>query len=381
MQSSPNRIPQKASGQPRQLILAGAGHSHLEVLEHMDEYSRRNCEVTLVAPEDFFYSGMGPGVLSGTYHREANRMPTSAIAQTHGGRYFCDKVSRIDAQERAVELAGGRRLSYDLLSVNIGSEVKTAGITGTEPTLWQVKPISNLTRLHDHLKERAVSAESIRLVVAGGGAAGCEIAMNLWHLLHAHGVMPAIRIVTPGGILLKRHGKRASACVAKEMRRLGIQVLDNRVVRANAGSVELNDGTRLACDLLVQATGVCPPAVLRESGLPTAKDGSLLVNQHLQSVEYPEIFGAGDCIGFKEHIPHRVGVHAVRESKYLHGNLLARLEDRDMRSYTVRDRYLLILNLGDRRGLLLWRNLAFRGSWAFWLKNRLDRGFMKRMQP
>jgi NADH dehydrogenase FAD-containing subunit len=366
----------------RHLLLAGSGHSHLELLSHLDEYVGRGCDVTLVSPDVFWYSGMGPGVLSETYLSEEHRVDTAKLVTHNGGCFVRDLILRIDAPAKTVILHSGQTLSYDLLSLNIGSAVPTSAIDGADQYGWPVKPIANLTQLHDAVCRQAAHGGRIRLVVAGGGAAGCEVAINLWRLLNNQGAQPSIRIVSAGAALMESEGPGPGQKVAQELARLGVDViLGRKVVRAAQKEVCLDEGSVLASDFFIVATGVRPPSLFYESGLPTASDGSLLVNRYLQSVAAPQIFGAGDCIGFEDGVLPRVGVYAVRESKILRYNLRASLDRRRLRPFKPQRSYLLILNLGDGSGLFCWRGYAWRGRWAFRLKNFLDCGFVGKYRP
>lgn len=361
----------------RHLVLVGSGHSHLPLLPHIDEYTGRGCEVTLISPDTFWYSGMGPGVLSETYRSEKHRVDTEKLVARRGGVFLRDSIRRIDAPAKCVDLTSGKRIRYDILSVNIGSSVPASMIDGAGAFGWTVKPIANLTRLRDAVRQHVARGERTRIIVAGGGAAGCEVAINLWHLLRKLGREREVRVVTPGAVLMENEGVGASREVAKEMERLGIEVMFRRkVLRVTERGVHLDDGGEIAYDFFVIATGVRPSSLFRDSGLPTAADGSLLVNSYLQSAAAPEIFGAGDCIGFANGPPPRVGVYAVKESKVLDHNLRAMLEDRKLCHFRPQTNYLLILNLGDRRGLLFWKNYACRTRWAFRLKNFLDCRFV-----
>jgi NADH dehydrogenase FAD-containing subunit len=92
------------------------------------------------------------------------------------------------------------------------------------------------------------------------------------------------------------------------------------------------------------------------------------------------VFGGGDCIALAGRRLARVGVYAVREAPVLFHNLLATLEGRPLRRFRPQRRYLLIMNLGDGTGLATWGGLWWYGRLAFWLKDRIDRAFLKEYQ-
>lgn len=147
-----------------------------------------------------------------------------------------------------------------------------------------------------------------------------------------------------------------------------------------SGGVTLDDGTEIGCDAAFVATGVSPTTIFADSGLPTGPDGGLLVNDRLQSIAHPEIFGGGDCISLQGRKLARVGVYAVRQNPVLLGNLTAALEGRQPAPFSPQEKYLLILNLGDGTGVLWRGRFVWNGSLAFRLKDYIDRKFMTAFQ-
>ncbi len=102
----------------------------------------------------------------------------------------------------------------------------------------------------------------------------------------------------------------------------------------------------------------------------------MLVNQYLQCYQYPEIFGGGDCIYFKNQPLDKVGVYAVRENPVLYHNLMALIEGKALHPFDPGGDYLLIFNMGDGTGVLRKRRLTFGGRLAFKIKDYIDRKFM-----
>jgi len=61
-------------------------------------------------------------------------------------------------------------------------------------------------------------------------------------------------------------------------------------------------------------------------------------------------------------------------------NLDAALSGGDSREFKPQEVYLLIFNLGDGTAVFVRKSLVFGGSFAFKLKDRIDRKFMKVFQ-
>lgn len=362
------------------LVLVGGGHAHMTVMQRLHDYIERGHRVTLISPGSYhYYSGMGPGLLGGTYRPQQIRFNVRRMVEDRGGEFIEGAVLRIEADRRTLMLDDGRRISYHVASFNTGSGVPLDRIGATGTDVLPVKPIHNLLAVRRNLLQR-LPRQAMRLLVIGGGAAGVEIAGNLWRLAgQADGRIEIVLIA--GKRLLGRFPERARALAAASLARRGILIREGVHVRsAGEGSAVLDDHTELTYDLALGAAGVQPSGIFRASGLPVGADGGLLVNACLQSVQYPELFGGGDCIAFQDHPLDKVGVYAVRENPILYRNLMAALEGQPLLRFSPQQKYLLILNMGDGRGILAKGSFAFDGKWAFRFKDWIDRRFMRHFQ-
>ncbi len=349
-------------------------------LLHARDFVQRGHQVTLVGPTPYhYYSGMGPGVLSGIYRPEEIRFHVQKMIEDRGGRFVQGKVVRIDGSTRTLHLASGESLVYDVASFNTGSEVPKDRLPVVSDAMLTVKPIEKLIEGKGLVLE-LLRAGAPRLLVVGGGAAGVEIAGNLHRLVQKEGRTAAITVVA---------GKRVLAAFPEKMRRLALKSLTARgidviegdyVSRFADGRARLNDEREVPADVVFLALGVRPSPIFSDSGLPTGEDGGLLVNHYLQSVAHPEIFGGGDCISLEGNPLDKVGVYAFRENPILLHNLLAALEGREMNSFQPQREYLLILNLGDGKGIFCRRPWVWHGRLAFRIKDAIDRKFMRTFQ-
>ena len=359
------------------VVLLGAGHAHLEVIRRAGAFTRRGFELVAIAPDDFWYSGLATGMLGGRYPPELDRIDVAALAARGGGTFRRDRATAIDPSQRTIHLEQGPPLSYDALSLNLGSVVPVDRIPGLSEHGHPVKPIRNLRAIRQELESRLRGADPVRLVVLGGGSTGCEVAANARTLADAVGGSLEITLLVPGDRILEGLPSRAAAGVADSLRRRGVRILNgSRVERVEPGAAIAADGRRVPFDLLVAAVGLAPPPLPRATGLPTVADGALLVNEYLHCPADPRIFGGGDCIAFSDRKLARIGVYAVRQAPVLAHNLLATLEGRPLRRFRPQRRFLLILNLGDGHGLATWGSLHWQGRLPFQLKDRIDRRFL-----
>ena len=363
------------------IAFAGGGHAHLYSLRRTRELVRRGHDVVLVNPSPhLYYSGMATGVVSRTYTPEEDRIDVRRLVEGGGGRFVKGRVERAIPSERALLLEDGRRVPYDVASFCLGSGVAAPLPTREEDRVLPVKPVENAERLRDE-----ISARRPRVLVVGGGVAGCEMAANAASLMAKlaaeRGTGAAegeIVLAEAGPNLLATAPERARRLMSAHLKDRGVEVLLDFEVRSyEDGIVVSADGREARADLLVPAAGVVPPSVFRRSGLATGDDGGLWVDAHLRSPNDERLFGGGDCVCFRGESLPRLGVFAVRQGPVLYRNLQAAFRGEPLARFEPQRRYLYVLNLGDGTGLAIYGRLAWRGRLAMKLKNRIDKRFVE----
>ena len=364
----------------RHLVLVGGGHAHMTVMVNLQNYVERGHRVTLIGPSaHHYYSGMGPGLLGGTYRPQEVRFNVKKMVEDRGAAFIRDTVIRIDADQKMLILKSGTEISYDVVSCNTGSAVPADEARVDGDHIFTVKPIENLIRVRQ-IVHGGLSSRNPKLIVVGGGAAALELSGNLWRLLQQSGTAAAIT-VCGGRNFLASLPVKARRYARQSLAARKIDIIEGvQVNRLQDGVAILEDRREVHFDLALLAWGIEPSHLFRESGLPTGGDGGLLVNSFLQSVAYPDIFGGGDCISFEQRPLDKVGVYAVRQNPVLYANLLAALEGRDLEVFEPQDTYLLIFNLGNGTGIFWRGNRVWKGRLIFLLKDYIDRKFMRKFQ-
>jgi len=331
----------------------------------------------VVGPDRYhYYSGMGPGLLSRIYRPEQCRVAVQGLAASRGCVFVEDRVTSVDPRSRSLGLESGRTLLYDLVSFNTGSRVPAERIPGAAEHATPVKPIENLEKVRN-----AVLSGARRVLLLGGGPAGVELTGNLCRLAREHRIELEITLAEGGDRILPGLPEKAARIARASLEARGVRIVAGfRVRNLEPGLARGGGGVDIPFDVAVLAIGIVPHPLYADSGIPTAPDGALSVDERLRSTEYPEIFGGGDCVSIAGRRLARVGVYAVREGPVLFQNLRAALRGGALTSFRPQSRYVLILNLGDGTGLALWGRWVARGRWAFRWKNYLDTSFMARYQ-
>ncbi len=365
----------------KKLVLIGGGHAHMVPLANMGELVRSGVDVTVIGPsEHHYYSGMGPGMLSGTYTAADIRFRTRHVVEKHCGTFLLGKAEKIDPDKKQVLLEDGQTIPYDVLSCNAGSQVPTPRLFGDRERIFSVKPIERLLEAKKHLV-KLFENSGRTVIIAGGGPSSAEVAGNVWGLGKKSGkYMPRIMIIA-GGRFMGSFPDTVRNRTIDALGKRDIHIMENSYVEGvSSDLVVLDSGEKLNADFVFLALGVRPSPIFSRSKIPIGPDGGMRVNKYLQSTMYPEIFGGGDCIFFEDQPLDKVGVYAVRENPVLYHNLNAQLNGQPLMPFDPGGDYLLIFNLGDGAGILKKRWLEFGGKAAFFIKDYIDKKFMKKFQ-
>ncbi len=370
----------------RRLVLVGGGHTHVQVLKAFAMEPPPATELAVVVDRPIaVYSGMVPGFVSGQYRNEELEIDVVPLARRARARVILAPATRIDAAARMVHLAGRPPLPYDVASVDIGSTVAGLGLPGVAEHALATRPINRFVQELDARLETARQrrgSEPMRLVVVGGGAGGVEVAFALRHRLVHAGVHPLIRLVHGGERILPGDPSGRVQRVERAAARAGIEMTCGRkVTAAVSDEVHLDDGTRLACDVLVWVTGAVGHSFWRDSDLETDARGFVFTRPTLLVDGHDDLFAVGDCATLRA-FPRtpKAGVYAVRQGPYLIDNLRAWLQGGSLRHYRPQRDFLALLNLGDGTAIGGKWGRSFEGRWVMRLKDRIDRRFMKKFQ-
>ncbi|MBB6123091.1 NADPH-dependent 2,4-dienoyl-CoA reductase/sulfur reductase-like enzyme [Sphingobium subterraneum] len=224
-------------------------------------------------------------------------------------------VTEIDRSQRTLRLANETLLPYDTLLIATGSVLRPIEL-GHFPT----ERIFSLRTLEDSRAIAARLGNGIRVAVVGGGFVGLETAATM----RKRGC--EVVVVELADRLLPRLAcTEASELVLRHHRTSGIDVrLGTRVVGGGEGFLELDNGDRIAADMVVAGVGVRPNTDLAEAAGLVVDDG-IVVDAHCRTSD-PAIYAAGDVTRQYNPLLGR----AVRLESWHNANVQAEIAGRAM---------------------------------------------------
>ncbi len=354
------------------LLLVGAGHAHLYVVKQAAKLISAGYRVHLLAPRFFHYSGVASATAAGVLSGDTGRIDVRALADASMIEFHEGTLESLDLQTRVATTSDGGNLTYDVLSINIGSVVAPVGMH-VDPAVLKVKPLSDLAEVGARLQS-PVNGNGATVVVVGGGGSGLELATHL-------SVRPDVArvcLVDSGTVIGAELSGGARQRVLRLLAERGVNVRTRSMVRDLGERALVGDAFEMSYDMAVLATGLTAPPLIAETGLGDAR--GVPVRATLQHVDHDDVYAVGDCALFLPHPLPRVGVHGVRQGPVLLRSLLARLKGDALPTYRPRRRSLSILDLGGGMGLAVWGRWWWYGVGPLRLKRSIDRRWLRMYQ-
>lgn len=364
----------------RRLVFVGCGHAHLMALRAFAGARPRGARLVVISAKPLvYYSGMVPGWIAGHYVRSQCCIELPAVIRAAGAEAVFAEAGGVDANARWVCLRDGRRIDYDVLSINVGGETDNSCFQDLGSRLLPVRPLQQSVEAWPGVMARARGKGGFRLVVVGAGAAGTELAMAAQHAFRAAAIAAQTELVASEQGCLPGFDATVLALVRSRLLAAGIVCHDGPAA-GSAHGVLLADGRVLAADQVLAATGTRAPRWLTLSGLALDAEGRIVVDRCHRSISHPDVFSAGDVCSRPDVAMAHSGVHAVRAGKVLGSNLLAVLRGKAPARYRPRRRTLYLLSCGDRYAIASWGRWSAQGKWVWRWKDWIDRRFVDGFQ-
>ena len=295
-----------------------------------------------------------------------------------------------------LDLAGRRVLThdgavpYDYLILAVGGETNYFGLDTVQRHSLGLKDVAGAVAIRNQVLgcfERAMlQADSERrrallsFVVVGGGPTGVEMAGALSELIRLVLVKDYRRLnindvrvllLEATDRLLGTMPPRLSAAAAATLRRKHVEVRFGAAVEDYDGSrVVLRGGEVIPARTLVWAAGAQAASLTTRLGLPTARQGRVVVEPTLQVPGHPALYVIGDAAYAEANgqpVPMMAPV-AVQMAETAAANIARRLRGEAPVPFRYRDPGSLA-TIGRNAAVAYIHGVAFKGflAWVVWL--------------
>jgi NADPH-dependent 2,4-dienoyl-CoA reductase/sulfur reductase-like enzyme len=209
------------------------------------------------------------------------------------------EVIEIKPKEKQIILKNGDVLDYDKLILALGSASQLIPIPGIEKEgVWLVK------KDYEYLKRlREAILKSKNVVIVGGGFIGIEFAEELSSIKNLN-----ISIIEKlDHCLITNFDEEFALAAEEKLKNKGIKIFTGKTIKEIGGKkkveyVELDNGEKLAADLIILSIGARPNIDLaQKSGIKVEEKGGIIVDEYMRT-SVSDIFAIGDCAQTKDFI-------------------------------------------------------------------------------
>ncbi|WP_108482399.1 NAD(P)/FAD-dependent oxidoreductase [Oceaniglobus ichthyenteri] len=277
------------------IVIIGAGHGGVQLAASLRDQGFGG-QITLISNEADWPYHKPP--LSKSY-MQTQEAPLQAL---RGARFFDDKqinlrlgaaVSSIDRAAQTVTFADGATLGYDTLVLATGTTARRLAVPGAD-----LAGVFHLRTAEDARAMRSALGGVRRVAVIGGGFIGLEAAA----MLAARGL--SVEVLETAPRLLGRAVSRAVAdAVGEYLVRQGVKIhcssaVSQLVGQKQVNTVQLEDGQKIAADMVVVGIGAVPEITLAQAAGLDCDNG--IVTNSLLATSDRAIYALGDCVAYPQ---------------------------------------------------------------------------------
>lgn len=359
------------------VVILGGGFAGLTAARTLGQRLNPEHRILLINDQPSFV--FRPGLIwvaAGLRQPHQISVPIERLLGRHRVHFLLSPVRHVDLARRRV-VTDGRIQGYDYLLLALGAHLHFDAIPG-------LSQHAHTVMTPEQARVTAAAIEGFRggeMVMATAPETPCvatayEMAFLLDVQLRRRGIRQRTRItlVTYEETLLSPGGPHASQLVAQRLEERGIGYrLGARLSGIGPGVVGLAGGTLLPSDFTLVVPDYRGHDAV-EAGL-TAEDrrqaasqkGFLLTDDTMRSVQYPNVFVAGDAADFAG--PKSGHIANLQAGVAAH-NLAVAITGRG-RSRTFRPEILCAMDFGGGQGMFVWRKDGAPGDFSF--RGRLPR--------
>lgn len=317
--------PTKRPGSPHQLLLVGAGYTHLYALAAMIEGETLCPDAAWVVPSRWLYPpGLISGLIAGHYSKEQCRIDLRLLAQKAGIRFIEQTPVALDPDKQALVLDDNTEVGYERLSLDLGEGITDIDLDDLGDNLLRYEAgerfVQGWKKLSDTLAER----KGAEVAVVGVGARAVELAMALSESQPGKPAALNITLVSGQTGPLAQYPAGIRQRAIRELEQTGIKLLTART-KLETNQVKLANNGYLSPDALVVVDDQGLPPWLENSGLALVGAGAIGVDASQCSSSHPNVVAMGSISSRPLTSSMCPGKPLAKAGKVLAQNLLAGL--------------------------------------------------------
>ncbi|MEG3014575.1 MAG: FAD-dependent oxidoreductase [Cetobacterium sp.] len=162
------------------LLLVGGGHAHVYLINKIIKEKQKFKTILVSSSQYQFYSGMASAYIENIYSDNDIIFDLKKLCKLGEIEFFEEKVIEIDPENKNVILKSGKKIDFDVVSFDTGSELKIDNKYLDKEKIIGIKPLTNLKKIKEKLGD--LKLKEVRFLVIGAGAAGIELSLAIKEL-------------------------------------------------------------------------------------------------------------------------------------------------------------------------------------------------------
>jgi len=323
----------------KKIVIIGGGFAGAYCAKKLE----RNFEVTLIDTKDYFE--FTPGILRTLV--EPKHVKNIQVLHSHYLHQSKIVRGHVTSVDESFVFINKKKFAYDYLIISSGSKYNAP---------FKAQDVVIATRADELRESHRCLEKAHSLLIIGGGIVGVELAAELAE----HCKDKTITLLQRGDTLLARCNPRTIAYAERFLKNKGVEIHYHQFwIGSKHGNFYTKERDVFKADMGFLCTGIKPNSDFLKKIFSKliSPEGYLEVNDFLQLNTYKNIFLIGDVAGIKE---EKLAQNAEHHAKIAVENIY-RLEHRkDLIPYVSKPR-MMVISLGKRNGILMYKNFCLTG--------------------
>jgi NADH dehydrogenase len=353
------------------IVVVGGGAGGLELVTKLGHTLGRKgrAQITLVDRNaSHLWKPLLHEVATGSMDEGVDALSYRAHARNHSFDFQMGNLEGLDRDRKVITLAElkdehgellipRREVKYDILVLAIGSTSNDFNTEGVKDhCIFLDSPEqANLFRTemnNEFLKLHAKNGHgTVDIAIVGAGATGVELSAELHNAVkelrnYGFGDLDSnklnVHLIEAGERILPALPPRISSAAHHELTKLGVNVRTSTMItKVEEDGLTTKDGEKIPAKIMVWAAGIKAPDFMKDiAGLETNRINQLVVTNTLQTTRDEDVFVIGDLAQCTQSdgsfVPPRAqAAHQMASRTFK--NIVAKLNDRDMKPYVYKD--------------------------------------------
>lgn len=298
------------------VVIVGAGFGGVKVAQTLAD---KNVDVTVVDKHNFhLFQPLLYQVSTACLATDEIAYPIRAFFRKHKNiNFYMGEVTDFDLENKTVITSNGN-IQYDYLVMAAGATTNYFGMKSVEENSFGMKTLEESVTIRNHIlgMVEAASREEdpekrkqlLTFVCVGGGPTGVEEAGSIAELMY--NVMSKeyhnldfsevdVKLIEATDKVLPMMPESLRDVTVKTLRKKKVDVrLETQVMDYDGEALTFKSGEVVPTKTVIWAAGVKAVPVAAKLGVEMDRAGRVIVNEHLQLPNHPEVYAIGDMAHF-----------------------------------------------------------------------------------